>query len=281
MNTHYTLLGIAPEANQKDIETAYQQQRERYAVERVADMDDDIQATARERMAALEEAYLVLSDPEQRRAYDASIGLSGTTEQVTTSNPSSRPGLSARERWYALGGVAVAVLLVALVWTLTSNRTELPSVGEVNRPAPEVTLATLNGEDVQLSDYEGQVVLVNFWGTWCEPCKRETPALQTAYEELNDQGLVIIGVNLTNDEITLGNSEDDIHAFAEQYNVTYPIALDRMGEARKAFSVYPLPTSFFIDPYGNIRYVRVGEITTQEVTELFTALQQEATARSE
>jgi peroxiredoxin len=154
-------------------------------------------------------------------------------------------------------------------------------VGEVNRPAPAITLATLDGEEVQLSDYEGQVVLVNFWGTWCEPCKRETPALQTAYEELNDQGLVIIGVNLTNDEITLGNSEADIHAFAEQYNVTYPIALDRMGEARKAFSVYPLPTSFFIDPYGNIRYVRVGEITTQEVTELFTALQQETTARSE
>lgn len=186
--------------------------------------------------------------------------------------------LSLRERWYALIGVAGAIALIALVWVMT-DRTELPSVGEVERPVPDVVLTALDGSEVDFSAYQGQVVLVNFWATWCEPCIRETPALQAAYAQYRDDGLMIVGVNLTNDELLQGNTVDDVRAFAEQFHVEYPIALDMEGEATRAFRVFPLPTSFFIDPQGTIRYTRVGEITAEEIAVLFEELRAEPAAR--
>jgi peroxiredoxin len=198
--------------------------------------------------------------------------------QAGLSKQRTRQGISRREVWYAAGGIVVALVLVAVIWALT-DRSDIPAVGEVNRPAPSFTLPELRGGEVNLDEYRGQVVLVNFWGTWCEPCRRETPALQAAYEQLRDEGFVIIGVNMTEDEFVQNNSEDDIRAFADQYNVTYPIALDVEGEVSRAFRVYPLPTSFFIDPEGTIRYMRVSEITADEVIALFNQLKQDSTAQ--
>lgn len=187
-------------------------------------------------------------------------------------------GLSPRERWYALIGVVVAIGLIGLVWVLT-DRTELPSVGEVSRPTPDVVLATLDGGEINVSQQQGKVVLVNFWGTWCEPCIRETPALQDAYARYRDEGLLIVGVNVTGSELKQGNTLEDVQAFADEFGVEYPIALDVEGEASQAFRVLPLPTSFFIDAQGTIRFVRVGEINADEIAVLFDALRQESAAQ--
>src|SRR5262249_17852207 len=148
------------------------------------------------------------------------------------------------------------------------------------KPAPAFSLPGLHGQTVRLSDYRGKVVLVNFWGTWCEPCKEETPALAAVYRKLNDQGLVIIGVDLRNQERPGPDGDADVRAFTEPYGVTYPIALDVAGETARAFQIYPLPTSFFVDQHGTIRYVRVGAITQAEVEAIFTRLRQEAIKQS-
>jgi peroxiredoxin len=277
MDTYYTLLGVEPGASQADIDAAYQQQRERYRAEQVADMDDDIQEFAAQRTAELDQAYQILSDAQRRQQYDASIGVAPQPSAA----PRRRAGLSVRELGYAVAGVFVALLLIGGVWMLTGDGSDLPSAGEVDRPAPALNLPTLDGSELNFADYEGQVVLVNFWGTWCDPCKRETPALQAAYEQLQGEGFVIIGVNVTDDELTLGNTEADIRAFADQYQITYPIALDIEGEAMKAFGGIHLPTSFFIDTEGRIRYVRIGELTSEEVYAFFTRLNQDTTARLE
>ncbi|NJL05431.1 MAG: TlpA family protein disulfide reductase [Chloroflexaceae bacterium] len=187
-------------------------------------------------------------------------------------------GLRPRERWYALIGVVLAIGLIGLVWVLT-DRTELPSVGEVSRPTPDMVLATLDGGEINVSQQQGKVVLVNFWGTWCEPCIRETPALQEAYARYRDEGLLIVGVNVTGSEFKQGNTLEDVQAFADEFGVEYPIALDVEGEASQAFRVLPLPTSFFIDTQGTIRFVRVGEINADEIAVLFDALRQESAAR--
>jgi peroxiredoxin len=170
--------------------------------------------------------------------------------------------------------VLVALVVIGLVWAWTGQTADNgPAVGIVDRPTPDVALPTLDGEEMRLSDYHGSVVLVNFWGTWCEPCRRETPALQAAYEQLRDEGLVVVGVNITEDELIQGKTEEDIRAFAETYGVSYPIALDMEGEMMRAFRVYPLPTSFFIDTEGTVRFMRVGEINTEEIHDLFARLQ--------
>lgn len=192
----------------------------------------------------------------------------------------ARNGLTPREIIYTLGGMLIALVLIGGVWILTGRQaTTLPTVGEVNRPAPAFSLPALGGGEISLSDYRGKVVLVNFWGTWCEPCREETPALQQAYEQLRERGLVVIGVDLADGEKKQGRGEAEVKQFTSQYGVTYPIALDVEGKVANAFRIYPIPTSYFVDPQGNIRYVRVSTLTSKEVVSLFESLQQEAAQR--
>lgn len=183
---------------------------------------------------------------------------------------SQRRGISRRELITSVAGAFLGVLIIGLVWFTVSreNGAALPAVGELNRPAPDLALPTLDGGSVRLADLRGKVVLVNFWGTWCEPCKEETPALQAAHQRLESEGLVIVGVNLRRQE----TSDDAVREFVQRYGVTYPIALDVDGEAARLFQISPIPVSYFIDREGTIRYVRIGTLTTDDVAVLFAQL---------
>lgn len=280
MNTHYQVLGISPEANQQDIEAAYHRQCERYDPTHIADMDDEMRTVAEQRIAELEQAYRILSHPEQRQQYDKenSINSQEMTEgDLQHPQPSKKQSMSAKDRWFAIGGVLAGLLLVAIIWFVTgANDDSIPTAPEVHRPAPEFTLFTPDGEEVSLSDYRGKIVMVNFWGSWCDPCIREIPDLQTAYAALKDEGFVIIGVNLFDNEKGYDHSVADIENFVEQNGITYPVVLDVQGKVTDDFHVFPIPTSFFIDAQGNIRYVLPRELTTEEITAWFTKLKQEA-----
>lgn len=195
---------------------------------------------------------------------------------VPSVQPTRRPGgLSQREILATLGGILAGLVLIGIVYVVSGRNSTppLPPLAEVNRPAPQIALPGLDGQMLRLEDYRGRVVLVNFWATWCEPCKLETPALQEAHRQLEAQGLTIIGINLRKQE------SDDvvIRAFVDTYGVTYPVVLDVDGEAARQFQISPIPTSYFIDPAGNIRYVRVGELTLDEVALVFQSLQQQST----
>lgn len=275
-DTYYTLLDVPIDATLQEITAAYQRQRDRYGLERVTMLGDDFRQIAAARLANLEQAYAELSDLQRREDYDRRIGVS----RATTDQASRRPGLSRREQALAIGGALASLLLIALVWMLTGRSVDggLVPVGETAKPAPEFALPGLNGGTVRLSDYRGKIVLVNFWGTWCEPCKEETPALQAAYQQLRDQGLMIIGVDLRKQERPGPAGDADVRAFAERFGVTYPVALDVDGETARAYQVLPLPTSYIVDQTGTIRFVRVGIIKAEEIEALFTRLRQSAAA---
>jgi peroxiredoxin len=266
VESYYTLLGVSAQASQAEIDAAYQRQREQYRPERIAVLGDELRAVAEQRSRELDQAYAVLSDEARRSAYDQRVGAVAAR----------RSGVSTRELMLAGVGVLIGLAIIAAVWFVAgqSAEPELPGVAEVNRPAPQIALPTLAGETVQLSDYRGKVVLVNFWGTWCEPCKEETPALQRLHERLGGEGLVIVGVNLRKQE----PDDQAVQAFLDEYGVTYPILLDVAGEAARLFQIAPIPTSFVIDPAGNIRYIRVGTITEDEVGVLFSSLRQDTSA---
>ncbi len=275
METHYALFDLLADATQTDIQAAYQRQRTRYSTQRVAALDDEFRRIAEARTTEFARAYTVLSDPQKRRAYDASIGLA---PPVTERQATRRAGVSRRELLLAIGGGVAGLLVIAVVWALAGRGAQagLPAVGEVSRPAPEFALPGLNGEIVRLSDYKGKVVLVNFWGTWCVPCKEETPALQATYQKLHDQGLMIIGVDLRNQERPGAEGDTNVRNFVQSYAVTYPIALDVTGDTARAFRIYPIPTSFFVDQTGTIRYVAVSKVSGSDVEAIFAKLKQEA-----
>lgn len=133
-----------------------------------------------------------------------------------------------------------------------------PSIGE---PAPDFELEVLDGDDVRLSDYAGRPVLINFWASWCEPCKLETAELIRIYEAHRADGLAVLGINLT-----MTDSVASVRAFAEQLEVTYPILLDRDGEvSRRLYRVPGIPMTVLVDRGGIIADIRVGPMSGDEL----------------
>ncbi len=119
--------------------------------------------------------------------------------------------------------------------------------------APDFTLDTLDGSKITLSALRGKIVVVNIWATWCPPCRAETPALEKAYEQYKDSGVVILGVDLTNQD-----SISDVTSFVQEFKLTYPILLDRDGSVGYLYQIKGLPSTFFIDRAGVIRTAVVG-----------------------
>jgi len=96
-------------------------------------------------------------------------------------------------------------------------------------------------------------VIINFWATWCSPCREEMPNFEKVYRDLKAEGLVILAVNTTDQD-----SEVEVRAFVTEYGLTFPIALDRRGEASRRYLITGMPTSFFVGRDGVIRSVIIG-----------------------
>lgn len=116
----------------------------------------------------------------------------------------------------------------------------------VNGPAPLFTLNDLEGRPVNLIDYRGKIVLLNFWANWCEPCKKEMPEMQTAYEQYKDQAFVVLAINF-------GGNADQASSFAHHGRLIFPILLDPGVKVAARYGVVSLPVSFFIDKEGIIK----------------------------
>jgi cytochrome c biogenesis protein CcmG, thiol:disulfide interchange protein DsbE len=115
----------------------------------------------------------------------------------------------------------------------------------VGAPAPDFSLKDLSNTEVSLSSYKGQIVLLNFWATWCGPCKLEMPTLQQHYVDYQAQGLVVVGVEA-------GDPAADVQAFATEQKLTFPILTDEKSTVTDMYRVIALPTTFLIDRQGMI-----------------------------
>jgi len=154
----------------------------------------------------------------------------------------------------------VVALSLGAGWTFLSripatatNPGERPPSPRQGFMAPDFTLDLLGGGQVKLSDLRGKPVMVNLWASWCPPCRAEMPAIEKVYRDYKDLGLVVLGVNTTNQD-----SEADAAAFVHEYGLTFPIPLDRDGSVSVRYALRGLPTTFFIDRKGIIRSVVVG-----------------------
>ena len=154
--------------------------------------------------------------------------------------------------------VAVLLLLAVLLGGCGGGASaETTGVNQGNLAA-DFTLETVDGTEVSLSDYRGDVVLVNFWATWCPPCRAEIPDFEAAYRERQGDGFVVLGINVE-------ESREAVAPFAQAMGMSYPVLLDRGGQVMKMYRAPGLPISLFIDRDGVIRVRHVGFLTGEQL----------------
>jgi len=165
-------------------------------------------------------------------------------------------------------------VLVRDLQTLAGLPVTLPPEGapapEVRHPAPDFKLSALAGQPISLQAFRGRVVLLNFWATWCTPCRTEMPMLARWYRQMGGQRFVVLGVDQQ-------EGRGDIQAFVRRLHIPYPIALDESGAVSARYDVVGLPTSFVLDRSGIIRAVHIGILGAGYLSQQIMPLLQEQT----
>jgi cytochrome c biogenesis protein CcmG, thiol:disulfide interchange protein DsbE len=180
-----------------------------------------------------------------------------------------RPSTPAAARWNSL---LLLMLVVGVVWIwenrIPPNRTapasELPPAPALGHPAPDFTLRTLTGEELTLSAQRGKPVVLNFWATWCPPCRAELPELAGVAGRYDNQ-IAVIGVDQAEPAAA-------VKAFADRLALEYPIPLDAQASVSRMYGVRSLPTTFLIDRQGIIRQIQVGPVTEATLTQLLQSI---------
>ncbi len=151
------------------------------------------------------------------------------------------------------------IALFLLVAVSVAGAADLPPLGHEMNPispplaAPDFKLPDMDGESHALSDFRGKVVMLNFWATWCPPCRREMPSMQRLYEKYSERGLVVVAVNQFEDP-------DLVFEFTGRLSLepTFPILFDRESRVSEQYKVKGLPTTYLLDKQGRIRYRAIG-----------------------
>ena len=172
-----------------------------------------------------------------------------TEETVTGGTPGNGSDKPAGRRW---GVIAAFVLLIALLVLLglgLRRTTEGPiSIGD---QVPDLTLTTFDEGDIAFNDLSGQVIVVNFWASWCTPCESEAAELEQAYRLYKDQGVVFLGVDYV-------DTEPEARQYLDKFNITYPNGPDLGTRISQAFRIRGVPETYVIGPDGRLAAVKIG-----------------------
>lgn len=145
---------------------------------------------------------------------------------------------------------SLTMVLLLLPWTIV-NAGSMAAEEQLKGPATDFTLKNKAGGNLRLADYRGKVVMMNFWASWCGPCRKELPLLNNLYTQYKDLDFVILGVNVDSDSSLADKLLKDI-------KVDFPILLDPKSDVSSQYKVEAMPSSFFIDRNGNLRFLHRG-----------------------
>lgn len=168
-------------------------------------------------------------------------------------------------RGLSLGSI---VLLVGMVLSVTVFGIALARRNQsqpTSGPALDFTITTFEGEQFRLSEQRGRVVIINFWASWCIPCRAEAPILQAVWEHYRDQGVVVVGVAYL-------DSDSDSRAFIEEFGLTYPNGPDLRTEISQAYRVQGVPETFIVDQQGDIAHFIYGAVNEAQLNAIMDGL---------
>ncbi|WP_251555440.1 thiol-disulfide oxidoreductase ResA [Neobacillus muris] len=164
-----------------------------------------------------------------------------------------------KKRRLVIRTVILIILAAAVVYSLYSNfALDNKQKVAVNDPAPDFVLTDMQGNKHRLSDYRGQGVFLNFWGTWCPPCKKEMPYINNQYQQFKDEGVQVLSVDIQESELA-------VNKFIDRYQLDFPIMIDAEKEVMTAYDVDQLPATFLIDKNGKVVKYYTGELTENMV----------------
>ncbi|WP_438318356.1 thiol-disulfide oxidoreductase ResA [Sporosarcina sp. FA9] len=162
--------------------------------------------------------------------------------------------------------IILFVLVSAVIFAiLTKKDVKMLKVGD---QAPDFELVDLEGNKHRLSDYRGEGVFLNFWGTWCAPCKREMPAMERMHAEFEDKGVHILAINIKGSDL-------QVETFRDDYGLTFPIAIDKDESVKEVYTIKPLPTTFIINKDGKIEQIIIREMSEAEIRGYMESIQPE------
>jgi peroxiredoxin len=157
--------------------------------------------------------------------------------------------------------IILLLLGAAVIYTLYANFTkDTKQKVAVGAEAPDFALVDMQGNKHQLSDYRGQGVFLNFWGTWCPPCKKEMPYINNQYHQYKDKGVQVLTVDIQESELA-------VNQFADRLKLDFPIMIDTDKEVMNTYGIDPLPATFLIDKNGKVVNYYTGALTEEKVRE--------------
>lgn len=190
--------------------------------------------------------------------------MTESAEGKTTPLPEETvPATPAKPRAVLFWQIAIAAVMVLflgfLAWRLLeTNRSEHRASGE----APPFAFTTFEGETISLDDLRGKGVVLNFWASWCDPCRDEAALLEAAWKREQENGIVFIGLDYL-------DQEPAAKAYLAEFGITYPNGPDLQSEAARRYGIKGVPETFFIDPDGKITEIVIGPIISESQMEQY------------
>ena len=158
--------------------------------------------------------------------------------------------------WGQLIALVVVVGLLAIVGFRIRSSASGPV--PINSPAPQFALTAYDGQTYRLADLRGKVVVINFWASWCQPCKDEAPELENTWRHYKDQNVLFLGIGYV-------DTETEAQAYIKQFNISYPNGPDLGTRISQAYRIRGVPETYFIDPTGRLVFSKIGPTTQGEM----------------
>ncbi|MFB5664170.1 thiol-disulfide oxidoreductase ResA [Alteribacillus sp. HJP-4] len=161
----------------------------------------------------------------------------------------------------------LSVIAVVLGYVFYTNfiSGEETSVSEGDE-APNFILTNMEGEEVELADYKGQGVFLNFWGTYCPPCEEEMPYMENQHKEFEDRGVEVLAVNV-------GESDLSVERFVNRHGLNFPVLMDKEKDVLDRYGVGPLPSTFLINPEGEVENIITGSMTEESIKQYMESIE--------